>query len=284
MLFLFQDLLKPNSTQSLSVMSSHNHWTWPAPLDASMTFSTMLRSALLLFRITYSTNGMRKKLPPPFTFPKASRTRLTVNDAQNTSLGFIFAFSWTERNLTMEQSVDLSLQSWVLYWLQTIQVALTGQYFRAFLPCLSMNMKGYLDHLCVFGSLEKKREAAPPSGRVHAILHTTCKQQGSGFSSRSVCCQDPGRSGQEGLRPVAGAPWASTDGGARPPDRRGVRRRAQHLQPQGAKPEGPMFTQVLRCQGPRQLYRGEKVAKHRHEEGKTAMNKSHSLPFKTFII
>ena len=102
-----------------------------------------------------------------------------VNDAQNTSLGFIFAFSWTERNLTMEQSVDLSLQSWVLYWLQTIQVALTGQYFRAFLPCLSMNMKGYLDHLCVFGSLEKKREAAPPSGRVHAILHRTCKQQGS---------------------------------------------------------------------------------------------------------
>ena len=73
-----------------------------------------------------------------------------VNDAQNMSLGFIFAFSWTERNLASEQNADVTLQSWALFWLQTIQVALPGQYFRASLPCLSTNMKGYLDHVCVW--------------------------------------------------------------------------------------------------------------------------------------
>ena len=93
---------------------------------------------------------MRKKLSPSFTFSKVSRTRLMVNDAQNMSLGFIFAFSWTERNLASEQNADVTLQSWALFWLQTIQVALPGQYFRASLPCLSTNMKGYLDHVCVW--------------------------------------------------------------------------------------------------------------------------------------
>lgn len=47
-----------------------------------------------------------------------------------------------------------------------------------------------------------------------------CIQQGSGFSSRPVCCQDPGNSGQEWLRLVAGALQGSTNSSAEEPDHR----------------------------------------------------------------
>lgn len=43
-------------------------------------------------------------------------------------------------------------------------------------------------------------------------------QQGSGFSSRPVCCQDPGNSGEEWLRLVAGALQGSTNSSAEEPD------------------------------------------------------------------
>lgn len=45
-----------------------------------------------------------------------------------------------------------------------------------------------------------------------------CIQQGSGFSSRPVCCQDPNSSGQIWLRLVAGALQESADSSAEEPD------------------------------------------------------------------
>lgn len=39
------------------------------------------------------------------------------------------------------------------------------------------------------------------------MLWRECTQQGAGFSSSSVCCEDPGRSGRVGLRRVAGGDW-----------------------------------------------------------------------------
>lgn len=75
-------------------------------------------------------------------------------------------------------------------------------------------------------------------------------QQGSGFSSGSVYCQDPGGSGQVQLRPVAGALQESTGSPAEELDlQRGGKwgdgHSAWQPQGQGGKSEGPAFTQVL---------------------------------------
>ena len=127
-----------------------------------------------------------------------------------------------DRNLTTKQRQNLSLQSWALWWLQVAQVALRGEYFKMFLLCLSINMKTYLDHLCVFGGSSPSKKKMLNNyffWKTPGYFSQNVYTAGVWFQLEAVCSQDPGRSGQVWLRLVAGALQESADSSAEEPDR-----------------------------------------------------------------
>lgn len=116
----------------------------------------------------------------------------------------------------------------------------SGQYLRASLPASHEHGGTWAICVCLVPWKRNVKQLLPQEEPRHPSQNV--QTAGSGCSSRSVCC--PRRIhaglGRKGSGQWLTAPWVSTDGGARPPDRRS-REKAGILQPQGAKPEGPVF-------------------------------------------